>query len=138
MSALLEVRNLRAGYGPVEVLRGVSLAVDAGEIVALLGSNGAGKMTTLNAIAGITKALSNEWAARGVQVNAIAPGYFATDNTQPLRDDAGRAESILARIPAGRWGQPEDLTGAAVFLASHASDYVNGHLLVVDGGQVIH
>lgn len=87
-----------------------------------------------HAIAGLTKALANEWAARGVQVNAIAPGYFATDNTQPLRDDGARAESILARIPAGRWGAPDDLVGAAIFLASRASDYVNGHVLVVDGG----
>jgi 2-deoxy-D-gluconate 3-dehydrogenase len=87
-----------------------------------------------HAIAGLTKALANEWAARGVQVNAIAPGYFATDNTQPLRDNEARARSILARIPAGRWGTPDDLVGAAVFLASRASDYVNGHVLVVDGG----
>ena len=87
-----------------------------------------------HAIAGVTKALANEWASRGVQVNAIAPGYFETDNTQALRDDQARADSILARIPAGRWGAPKDLMGAIVFLASSASDYVNGHLLVVDGG----
>ena len=87
-----------------------------------------------HAIAGLTKALANEWAAHNVQVNAIAPGYFETDNTQALRDDAARSTSILARIPAGRWGRPDDITGAAVFLASRAADYVNGHLLVVDGG----
>lgn len=87
-----------------------------------------------HAVAGLTKALANEWAASGVQVNAIAPGYFATDNTQALRDNPERAPQILARIPAGRWGASDDLVGAAVFLASRASDYVNGHLLVVDGG----
>ena len=87
-----------------------------------------------HAVAGLTKALANEWARHGVQVNAVAPGYYATDNTQALRDDPARAEQILARIPAGRWGKPEDLAGAVVFLASPASDYVNGHVLVVDGG----
>jgi 2-dehydro-3-deoxy-D-gluconate 5-dehydrogenase len=87
-----------------------------------------------HAVAGLTKALANEWAQFEVQVNAIAPGYFATDNTQRLRDDAKRFVEISARIPAGRWGAPSDLAGAAVFLASRASDYVNGHILVVDGG----
>ncbi|MES2523987.1 MAG: 2-dehydro-3-deoxy-D-gluconate 5-dehydrogenase KduD [Gemmatimonadota bacterium] len=87
-----------------------------------------------HAVAGLTKALANEWASAGVQVNAIAPGYFRTDNTQALQDNAERAPQILSRIPAGRWGAPEDIAGAAVFLASRASDYVNGHLLVVDGG----
>jgi 2-deoxy-D-gluconate 3-dehydrogenase len=87
-----------------------------------------------HAIAGVTKALANEWAAHGVNVNAIAPGYIATDNTQALRDDPVRSRAILERIPAGRWGRPQDLAGAAVFLASSASDYVNGTVLVVDGG----
>ena len=87
-----------------------------------------------HAVAGVTRALANEWGPRGVQVNAIAPGYMATDNTTALRDDPDRSRSILERIPAGRWGQPADLVGAAVFLASRASDYVNGHVLVVDGG----
>ena len=87
-----------------------------------------------HAIAGLTKALANEWANRGVTVNAIAPGYIETNNTQVLRDDPVRAKSILERIPAGRWGTPADLGGAAVFLASAAADYVNGHVLVVDGG----
>jgi 2-deoxy-D-gluconate 3-dehydrogenase len=85
-------------------------------------------------VAGITKALANEWGAYGVQVNAIAPGYMATDNTTALREDADRAKAILDRIPAGRWGSPEDVAGAAVFLSSSAADYVNGHVLVVDGG----
>jgi len=87
-----------------------------------------------HAVAGVTKALANEWAKHNVQVNAIAPGYFATDNTERLRDDPQRFAEISARIPAGRWGDPSDLAGAVVFLASPASDYVNGHLLVVDGG----
>lgn len=85
-------------------------------------------------IAGLTKALSNEWAGKGVTVNAIAPGYIATDNTQALQDDADRSRSIVERIPAGRWGQPDDLGGATVFLASPASDYVSGITLPVDGG----
>ncbi|MBF8294870.1 MAG: 2-deoxy-D-gluconate 3-dehydrogenase [Bacteroidetes bacterium] len=86
------------------------------------------------AVAQVTKALANEWASSGININAIAPGYMATDNTKALREDAARSKTILDRIPAGRWGAPEDLAGVAVFLASHASDYVNGHVLVVDGG----
>lgn len=82
----------------------------------------------------LTKALANEWAGCGVNVNAIAPGYIATDNTQALRDDPDRSKAILERIPAGRWGQPGDFAGPAVFLASAASDYVHGELLTVDGG----
>lgn len=85
-------------------------------------------------VAGITKLLANEWAGKGVNVNAIAPGYIATDNTAPLRADADRSKAILDRIPAARWGTPADLGGAAVFLASSASDYVDGHVLAVDGG----
>ena len=82
----------------------------------------------------LTRAFANEWAARGINVNAIAPGYMATDNTAALRDDQLRSRQILERIPAGRWGQSADLAGAAVFLCSQASDYVHGHVLVVDGG----
>lgn len=85
-------------------------------------------------IAGITKLLANEWASRGVNVNAIAPGYMATDNTAALQADEARNRSILERIPAGRWGTPSDMAGAAIFLASAASDYVNGITLPVDGG----
>jgi 2-dehydro-3-deoxy-D-gluconate 5-dehydrogenase len=87
-----------------------------------------------HAVAGLTKALANEWAPHGVQVNALAPGYIATNNTRPLIEDPKREAEIRSRIPAGRWGTPRDLVGAAVFLASPASDYVNGQLLVVDGG----
>ena len=85
-------------------------------------------------VAGLTKALANEWAGKGVGVNAIAPGYIATDNTQALQDNETRNRQILERIPAGRWGRPEDLAGAAVFLASSASDYVTGTVVTVDGG----
>jgi 2-deoxy-D-gluconate 3-dehydrogenase len=85
-------------------------------------------------LAGLTKLLANEWAARGINVNAIAPGYIATNNTAALQADETRNRQILERIPAGRWGDPSDLGGAAVFLASAASDYVNGHILAVDGG----
>ncbi len=85
-------------------------------------------------VAQLTKALANEWAARGVQINAIAPGYFKTDNTAALQADKERNASIKARIPAGDWGAPEDLAGAAIFLSSDASNYVNGHVLLVDGG----
>lgn len=82
----------------------------------------------------LTMALSNEWAGKGVQVNAIAPGYIATDNTQALQNDPERSKAILARIPAGRWGEPEDFAGPAVFLASSASDYMSGSIITVDGG----
>lgn len=85
-------------------------------------------------IAQLTKALANEWAPAGIQVNAIAPGYFATSNTEALRQDPMRQKQILDRIPAGRWGAPKDLAGAVIFLASAASDYVNGTVLTVDGG----
>jgi 2-deoxy-D-gluconate 3-dehydrogenase len=85
-------------------------------------------------VGGLTKLLANEWGAKGIQVNAIAPGYIATNNTAALQADAARNRAIVERIPAGRWGDPADLGGAAVFLASRASDYVNGHILAVDGG----
>jgi 2-dehydro-3-deoxy-D-gluconate 5-dehydrogenase len=85
-------------------------------------------------LAGITRALANEWGAQGINVNAIAPGYIATRNTEPLRRDEARNREILGRIPAGRWGVPEDLSGAAVFLASRAADYVHGAIIPVDGG----
>ena len=85
-------------------------------------------------VAGLTKILANEWASKGISVNAIAPGYFDTNNTEALRADENRNRAILERIPAGRWGKPDDIGGAAVFLASRASDYVNGVVLPVDGG----
>lgn len=87
-----------------------------------------------SAVAGITRALANEWAGQGIHVNAIAPGYMATANTAPIRADADRNQAILSRIPAGRWGTPEDLKGVAVFLASEAAQYVQGAIIPVDGG----
>jgi 2-dehydro-3-deoxy-D-gluconate 5-dehydrogenase len=98
------------------------------------GVNVPGYAAAKGGVAQLTKALSNEWAAKKINVNAIAPGYMATDNTEALRNDAARSRQILERIPAGRWGEPRDLTGAAVFLSSSASDYVHGHILVIDGG----
>jgi 2-deoxy-D-gluconate 3-dehydrogenase len=117
------------------------LARGAGKIVfiaSLLSYQGGitvpGYAAAKGGLASLTKALANEWAARNVQVNAIAPGYIETDNTAALRVDPVRAPAILSRIPAGRWGRPSDLAGAVVFLASAASDWVNGTLLLVDGG----
>jgi 2-deoxy-D-gluconate 3-dehydrogenase len=93
-----------------------------------------GYAASKGAVGQLTKALSNEWSGKGVQVNAIAPGYMATDNTAALRADPVRTKEILSRIPAGRWGEPSDLEGAVVFLASPASDYLSGHVMAVDGG----
>ena len=87
-----------------------------------------------SAVAGITRALANELASKGINTNAIAPGYMATDNTAPIRADQKRSQSILDRIPTGRWGEPDDLKGTVVFLASAASDYLNGAIIPVDGG----
>jgi len=98
------------------------------------GINVPGYAASKGGIAQLTMALSNEWAGKGVCVNAIAPGYISTDNTEALRADAARSQAILGRIPAGRWGNPEDLKGATVFLASSASNYVTGTILTVDGG----
>lgn len=98
------------------------------------GINVPGYTAAKSGIAGLTKALANEWASHGVNVNAIAPGYIATDNTEALRDDEERSAAILERIPAGRWGEGHDLAGATIFLASRASDYVSGVVLPVDGG----
>ena len=98
------------------------------------GINVPGYAASKGGIARLTMALANEWASKGINVNAIAPGYISTDNTEALRNDADRSSSILARIPAGRWGQPEDFKGPIVFLASAASNYVNGTILTVDGG----
>ncbi len=98
------------------------------------GINVPGYTAAKSGIAGLTRALANEWAPKGVNVNAIVPGYIATDNTQALQDDPERSKAILERIPAGRWGTPGDFAGVAVFLASHASDYVHGALVPIDGG----
>jgi 2-dehydro-3-deoxy-D-gluconate 5-dehydrogenase len=98
------------------------------------GINVAAYAAAKGGVAQLTKALANEWASRRINVNAIAPGYIRTDNTAALQADTERYQQILGRIPAGRWGEPEDLKGAAVFLASPASDFVHGHVLIVDGG----
>lgn len=133
--------NLSAAFFLTQHIAAPMVARGSGKVInvaSLLSFQGglrvASYAASKHAIAGLTRALANEWAAFGVQVNAIAPGYITTDNTQPLRDDPERNASISERIPAGRWGDPADLVGAAVFLASQASDYVNGHVLVVDGG----
>ncbi|MFZ1789872.1 MAG: SDR family oxidoreductase, partial [Saprospiraceae bacterium] len=98
------------------------------------GINVPGYAASKGAIGSLIKAFANEWSGKGVQVNGIAPGYVSTDNTEALRNDANRSTSILSRIPAGRWGEPQDFKGPVVFLASSASDYVTGEILVVDGG----
>ena len=98
------------------------------------GINVPGYAASKGAVASLVKALSNEWASKGVNVNGIAPGYIATKNTEALREDEERSQAILARIPAGRWGEPADFIGPAIFLSSHASDYVDGEILTVDGG----
>lgn len=98
------------------------------------GVNVPGYTASKSAVAGLVKAFANEWGAKGVNVNGIAPGYIATNNTQALREDPERSQAILDRIPAGRWGEPKDFKGPVVFLCSEAGNYVNGHVLVVDGG----
>jgi 2-deoxy-D-gluconate 3-dehydrogenase len=137
---LIEV-NLTSVFRLARAAGGHFLTQGSGKIVniaSLLSFQGGLTVTAYTAakggVAQITKGLSNEWASRGINVNAIAPGYMVTDNTAALRADPVRSRQILERIPAGRWGDPRDLGGAAVFLSSPASDYVNGHVLVVDGG----
>jgi 2-dehydro-3-deoxy-D-gluconate 5-dehydrogenase len=126
LSQLAGQQMLKAGQGKIVNIASV-LSFQGGILVPAYAAAKGG-------VAQLTKALANEWAAKGINVNAIAPGYMATDNTSALRQDAQRSRQILERIPAARWGQPSDLAGAAVFLCSSASDYVHGHLLVVDGG----
>ncbi len=133
--------NLRAPFILAREFGRDMLARGSGKIIftaSLLSFQGGitvpGYAASKGGIAQLTKALSNEWAGQGVCVNAIAPGYIATDNTEALRADAGRSQAILSRIPSGRWGVPEDFKGATVFLASSASDYVTGSILTVDGG----
>lgn len=122
-------------FGRVMVERGYGKIVFTASLLTFQGGiTVPGYAASKGAIGQLTMALSNEWAGRGVQVNAIAPGYVATDNTQALRDNADRSSAILGRIPAGRWGEPEDFKGPTVFLASAAADYVSGAVLLVDGG----
>ena len=132
---LTAVFLLAQAFGRGMIERGGGKIINTASLLSFSGGiNVPGYTASKHGVAGLTKALANEWARHNVQVNAIAPGYFATDVTEALRDDPGRYQEILARIPAGRWGTPEDLAGAAVFLASRASDYVTGHILTVDGG----
>ncbi|MFC5924240.1 SDR family oxidoreductase [Micromonospora vulcania] len=133
--------NLSAQFAFTQLIARPMLERGSGKVVftaSLLsfqgGVNVPGYAASKSGIAGLTRALANEWAPRGVNVNAIAPGYIATDNTQALRDDPERRRSILERIPAGRWGAAADLAGATVFLCGPASDYVHGVVLPVDGG----
>jgi 2-deoxy-D-gluconate 3-dehydrogenase len=137
---ILEV-NLRAPFllsreiGRDMVARGSGKIIFTASLLTFQGGiTVPGYAASKGGIGQLTKALANEWAGQGVCVNAIAPGYIATDNTEALRNDPVRQQQILARIPAGRWGEATDLVGATVFLASPASNYVNGHILVVDGG----
>jgi len=121
--------------GKEMVARGAGKIIFTASLLTFQGGiNVPGYAASKGAIGSLVKALANEWAGKGVNVNAIAPGYIATDNTAALQADAERSQSILARIPAGRWGQPEDFAGPTVFLASAASDYVHGTILTVDGG----
>jgi 2-deoxy-D-gluconate 3-dehydrogenase len=132
---LTGVWALAQAAGRVMLAQGGGKIINVASVLAFQGGIRVPAYTaSKHAVAGLTKALANEWAGRGINVNAIAPGYMATDNTQALRDDPQRSRQILDRIPAGRWGAPEDLVGAALFLASPAADYVHGHVLVVDGG----
>lgn len=133
--------NLTSLFQISQVVAKKMLAKGAGRIIniaSLLSFQGGIRVTgyaaSKHAVAGLTKALANEWGAAGITVNAIAPGYIITDNTEPLRKDADRSAGILARIPMGRWGTPEDIAGVAVFLASPAARYINGEILTVDGG----
>jgi len=138
--AVLEI-NLTAPFVLTRELGTPMLERRQGKVIfiaSILGFQGGvtvpGYASTKSAVIGLTKALANEWAGRGVNVNAIAPGYMETDNTQALRDDPARAEAIVDRIPAGTWGSPDHVAGAAVYLASAAADYVHGSVLTVDGG----
>jgi 2-deoxy-D-gluconate 3-dehydrogenase len=133
--------NLRSTFvlsrevGRSMMARGGGKIVNTASLLSFQGGvNVAGYTSSKSAVAGLTKALANEWAPAGVNVNAVAPGYVATANTHDLRQDAERSQAILERIPAGRWAQASDIAGAVLFLCSHAADYVHGITLPVDGG----
>ncbi|GAA4965418.1 SDR family oxidoreductase [Kineococcus glutinatus] len=137
---VLEV-NLRAAFvlsrevGRSMLGRGRGRIVNTASMLSFQGGMTVpGYTTSKSGLAGLTRALANEWAGRGVNVNAVAPGYVATSNTAPLREDARRSREILERIPAGRWAEPSDIAGAVLFLCSRAADYVHGAVVPVDGG----
>jgi 2-deoxy-D-gluconate 3-dehydrogenase len=135
LDAVFELtRPLAAGM----IARGHGAVVNIASLLSFQGGiNVAAYTASKHAIAGLTQAMCNEWAPLGVNVNAVAPGYVETNNTEALRADPERYPAISARIPAGRWGQPEDIAGAVVFLCSPAARYIHGHILVVDGGWMV-
>ncbi len=128
MSQLVGQDMLSRGYGKIIHIASMLTFMGGMNVVSYAASK--------SGIAGLVRTLANEWGGRGINVNAIAPGWIKTKLTSALQADPNRYNTILSRIPAGRWGEPEDLVGAAIFLASRASDYVNGHILVVDGGYL--
>lgn len=129
------VWQLSQAFGRAMVSRGDGRIISIASLLSFQGGiNVAAYTASKHAVAGLTKALANEWAAHGVTVNAVAPGYIATSNTLALREDPDREREIRSRIPAGRWGCPEDVAGAVAFLAGPEAAYINGHVLVVDGG----
>jgi 2-deoxy-D-gluconate 3-dehydrogenase len=133
--------NMRSAFilsrdvGRSMLQRGSGKIVNTASLLSFQGGvNVPGYAASKSAVAGLTKAFANEWAASGINVNAVAPGYVATANTYDLRQDAARSKEILDRIPAGRWAEPSDIAGAVLFLCSHAADYIHGVILPVDGG----
>jgi 2-deoxy-D-gluconate 3-dehydrogenase len=132
---LVSAFNLAQAAGHHFVAQGRGKVINIISVLSFQGGiNVPGYAAAKHGLLGVTRALANEWAGRGVNVNAIAPGYMITDNTEALRTDPARSEEILRRIPAGRWGSPSDVQGAAVFLSSDASNYVHGSVISVDGG----
>lgn len=132
---LNSVFQISQACGRAMIAQGVGTIINIASLLTFQGGiNVPAYTASKHGVAGVTKALANEWGSRGVTVNAIAPGYISTDNTAALRADADRNASILARIPIGRWGNPEDIASVAVFLASPAARYINGEVLTVDGG----
>ncbi len=132
---LNSVFQISQACGRAMIAQGTGTIINIASLLSFQGGiNVPAYTASKHGVAGVTKALANEWGSRGVTVNAIAPGYISTDNTAALRADADRNASILARIPIGRWGNPEDIAAVAVFLASPAARYINGEVLTVDGG----
>jgi 2-deoxy-D-gluconate 3-dehydrogenase len=132
---LSSIFQISQACGRAMIARGHGTIINIASLLSFQGGiNVPAYTASKHGVAGVTKALANEWGSKGVTVNAIAPGYISTDNTAPLRADQERNASILARIPMGRWGEAEDIASVAVFLASPAARYINGEVLTVDGG----